>query len=151
MISNDNLIFIENRFFVHHEQREDIKCGFFSNKKPTLEKKELCVGLLKDANNFWQIMCEIRQNWKNSFKVNLSNKTINRRAWLGQASCCYAFGCSCFEVMKYWNYLNEDEQFLANKTANKMIKLFEMEDLNAKNTFGNRRFNRCTRTIEMDF
>lgn len=139
------------RVFYHHDFWEDAKNGMYDLQSIDDDKILKCVTLLSDQEIFWDTMCQMKIDWPYCFDVNLSNKTINRRAWLGQASCCYNYGISFNITIRAWNLLEDKTKKLANNTAQKMIDLYERENEDGKNTIRNECFRRCDRTHEMDF
>ena len=47
----------------------------------------------------------------------LTNPSVNKIAWIGQASCCFAFGSTSLETKKAWNTLREEKKENANNIA----------------------------------
>jgi hypothetical protein len=71
---------------------------------------------LSDSERFKEALDGVLREWKNSCEHYLTNKAMNRIAWLGQAAMCYATGipskyCSGF------NLLSQDQQDKANIIA----------------------------------
>ena len=66
-------------------------------------------------------------NWPNSSLQNLSNISMNRVAWLGQAACCFYGGVPSTATMFCWKYLSEATQKRSNRIANKIIKEWEQK------------------------
>lgn len=143
-------MFVQGRYFYHYSQLEDIYNGAYDDFIISQKNKKLVISMFVDSELFWDTMRQMKIDWPNCFNYNLSNKTINRRAWLGQASANYSFGVAYKETIIYWNLLNESQKSKANYTAQKMIDLYERE-LNGKKILKNGCFDRCERTIEMDF
>ena len=63
--------------------------------------------------------------WRVSASVQLSNRSRNRQAWIGQAACCFAFDCPEHQVKAAWHRLTETQQVLANHTADAIIQIWE--------------------------
>lgn len=108
-----------SRVFHTFDKWECHKAGFY---KPSVEgkTKEQCeleyAEFLRDDARFRSALDRVVSEWKNSCEHYLTNKAMNRIAWLGQASMCIATGvpsvfCSGF------NLLTEAEQLRANATA----------------------------------
>jgi len=68
-----------------------------------------------------KVVCD----WVKSCEHNLSNRTQNRKAWIGHAACAYANNCPEDIVRKAWSYLSEKQQRLANDQADFWIKYWE--------------------------
>jgi hypothetical protein len=72
-------------------------------------------------------MLEVIENWQISCEDKLSNISLNRKAWLGHAACCYKHGYPEYLVRKAWGTLTENQRELANNKANEAIKLWEQK------------------------
>lgn len=107
------------RIFHTFEKWECHKAGFYGSKKEgmTAEQCEQEYALfLSDENRFKEALNGVINEWVNSCEHYLTNKAMNRIAWLGQAAMCYATGipskfCSGF------NLLSPDQQDKANLIA----------------------------------
>jgi hypothetical protein len=107
------------RIFHTFEKWECHKAGFYASKKEgmTGEQCENAYAIfLSDSERFKEALDGVLREWKNSCEHYLTNKAMNRIAWLGQAAMCYATGipskyCSGF------NLLSQDQQDKANIIA----------------------------------
>lgn len=108
-----------DRIFHTHDKWECHKAGFYASKKDgmTSEECELAYAeFLRDVDKFSETLSKVTTEWVNSCEHYLTNKAMNRIAWLGQAAMCYATGipsvfCSGF------NLLSIEEQNAANEVA----------------------------------
>lgn len=108
-----------DRIFHTFEKWECHKAGFYASKKDgmTAEQCEIAYkDFLSDENAFKLGLDGVLNNWIHSCEHYLTNKAMNRIAWLGQAAMCYATGipskfCSGF------NLLNAEQQDKANNIA----------------------------------
>lgn len=114
------------RVFFHHEKWEDANNGLY-NVGNCPVKRLTSKKLLGNSEDFWDAMCQMKIDWPCSFEHNLSDKTQNRRAWLGQAACNYNHNAEFNLTIEAWNELSDSERNTANATANKMIEMFEKE------------------------
>ena len=72
--------------------------------------------MLSDLDIFESALQQVITEWKFSCEHYLSNKSMNRIAWLGQASACILLGIpACFRGG--FNLLSEQEQEAANLLA----------------------------------
>lgn len=109
----------EDRIFHTYDKWECHKAGFYASRKEgmTAEQCEVAYSeFLSNDNLFRETLEKIITEWKYSCEHYLTNKSMNRIAWLGQASMCYATGipskfCSGF------NLLSDDQKNKANETA----------------------------------
>lgn len=111
------------RIFHTHDKWECAKAGFYATKVDGYSSEQLqsrYAEFLKDTNRFQDTAMEVIHEWKNSCEHNLTNKAMNRIAWLGQASACYGEGIPN-QFMGGWNLLTIEEQNTANKVALEVI------------------------------
>lgn len=107
------------RIFHTWEKWECHKAGFYASKKEgmTAEQCENAYAdFLSNDDKFRNALEGVLNEWINSCEHYLTNKAMNRIAWLGQAAMCYATGipskfCSGF------NLLTNEQQEIANNTA----------------------------------
>jgi len=83
------------------------------------------IVLLSNPEEFRKVAQKVINEWKFSTQMNLSNRSRNRQAWLGQASCCYAYGVPEFMTKHGWRFLSEEQQKAANEVADEVIKYWE--------------------------
>lgn len=123
------------RIFHTHDKWECAKAGFYASVKAGMSAEECekaYASFLSDSKKFRKALKGVTSEWKNSCEHYLTNKAMNRIAWLGQASMCYATGipskfCSGF------NLLSQRQQEEANEVAlealNNWLKKYNMEEL----------------------
>ncbi len=117
-----------DQYYSHHDNWEDFKSGMYcgtTDKNPDLIEK--AKSLLSDNDLFYNTLKEILIKWPVASKVNLTNKGINRRSWLGHAACCYLYSIPEIITRKAWNELNELQQFNANTVAERFILEYEKD------------------------
>jgi hypothetical protein len=108
-----------NRIFHTYDKWECHKAGFYASSVPgktANDCEQEYADFLSDDNAFREALSKVIIEWKNSCEHYLTNTAMNRIAWLGQASMCYARGIPS----KYcggFNRLSEDEKQTANETA----------------------------------
>jgi hypothetical protein len=107
---------------------EDYISGMYdtSAKHNEEELVNLAIKLLSNENLFFDTCKEVIKHWTISSRVNLTNKTCNRKAWLGQASCCYLHGVPEIYTRIAWGKLSSEMQYKANLIAEKIINSFEL-------------------------
>lgn len=118
------------QFYAKYTDWEDYQNGMYDsydlNKKESLINES--INLLTDLNKFYKTMNIIIKKWKISTKVNLTNLETNRKAWLGQAACCYNHNCPETLTRIAWSRLTTEQQIKANKTAQKIITEYERKN-----------------------
>lgn len=109
----------ENRIFHTYDKWECHKAGFYKSTVEGMTKSEAekaYADFLADDARFSQALDKVINEWVYSCQHYLTNTSMNRIAWLGQAAMCYATGvpsifCSGF------NLLTEEQQNHANEIA----------------------------------
>lgn len=116
------------RFYARYELWEDYQNGMYD--KPPESKIDMLVSaakdILGDCERFELIGLQVISRWVVASAVNLTNRSENRRAWIGQSVCCYE--CEVPEILtrQAWAQLSESQRAKANKVADKIIKHFEV-------------------------
>jgi ParB-like chromosome segregation protein Spo0J len=113
----------ENRIFHTYEKWECHKAGFYASTKKDWTHEQCeneYVRVLTDLELFENILNKLIVEWKYSCEHYLTNKSMNRIAWLGQAAVCYESGVPS-RYSSAWFNLTEDQQNEANLTALKAL------------------------------
>jgi len=110
----------EGRIFHTYDKWECYKNGFFGTTAPegmtTSQCEEAYAAFLSDDNKFKTALDGVITEWKHSCEHNLTNKSMNRIAWLGQAAMTFATGISSKFCGGFYK-LSEEQQGIANHTA----------------------------------
>lgn len=110
------------RIYHHFSKWEDYKSGFYSSSFNDTENHiALCIDILTNQKIFEDTALKMIDNWRYSIEHNLTDNTINRIAYIGQSSCCFANGTPSFVTKLAWGYLSENERNEANNTAKKIL------------------------------
>lgn len=117
-----------NRIYHHFETWECWRAGFYDASPPegmTHEQaQEAYREFLSDIPRFVEAMQSVIEQWPNSCDQFLSNTSINRVAWMGQAAMCNATGVpSAFRGG--YRLLTAKQQTAANAAARQMIEMWE--------------------------
>lgn len=116
-------------------QWEDYLNGMYETVcNDEIDQQSKVIELLSNCELFYLVGLEMISKWVVSSEVNLTNNRINRRAWIGQASCSYKFGVIEIQTKIAWGLLQENQRIEANNVAEKLIKMYEKKD---KAIFGN--------------
>lgn len=107
---------------------ECCKYGFYSSFDDLditkEEAQEKYREFLSDLSRFEQALIGVINEWNFSCEHFLTNTSINRIAWLGQASCAYAMGIPA-EARGGFKLLTEQQQKEADSLALKYLKIWE--------------------------
>jgi len=118
------------RIYHRYENWECFKNGFFKNvsgsEKEVLSKK--VIELFSDSKLTELYMQKVVSEWPFSSEHNLSNNSMNRVAWLGQAACCIYAGIPFKITMENWRFVDEKKQIKACEIAQKIITKYESKN-----------------------
>jgi hypothetical protein len=116
----------KSRIYHTFDKWECYKHGFFSSKHETLSKEECeqkYIEVLTELNTFEKALKRVISEWKYSCEHYLTNKAMNRIAWLGQASVCILHNIpSCYSYA--WFSLSKEEMDKANLLALKYLNIW---------------------------
>jgi hypothetical protein len=116
----------DTRIFHTYDKWECYKSGFYANKKEGYSD-EWCnneyVRILTNEELFSSTLEKVIVEWKHSCEHYLTNSSMNRIAWLGQAAVCYESGvpasyCGAF------NLLSDEQKKSANIIAKKYLDIW---------------------------
>jgi len=131
----------ESRIFHTYEKWECHRAGFYENTKEGMAKaecEEAYRAFLSNDKEFEKALKKVTTEWKHSCEHYLTNSAMNRIAWLGQASACYALGIPS-AYRGGFNLLSEEEQLKANKLAlkylNKWLKANGRKEITLEEAF----------------
>jgi len=106
--------------------REDYLNGFYNT---TTENDELysrkVIKLFKSEYRTIRAMSSVIKKWKKTTEHNLTNGSINKIAWLGQAACCYSLKAPDYITKKAWWELPKETRDRADKNAKDLIEAYE--------------------------
>ncbi len=113
------------RIYHPWDKWEDYKFNFYGGQNFEHDKSlQKYADLLKDLHKFETALKVIIKEWKYSMEHNLSNKDMNRIAYLGQAANAYVNKVPSAVSMGGYNLLTSDEQIAADRLAEKYLNLW---------------------------
>lgn len=102
---------------------EDFQNGMYEMGEH--EGLEEAKTLLSNPDELKKIMIIVCGEWIYSGEVNLSNRSRNRQAWLGQAACSYNSKTTEEVTRIAWGELTDQQREDANKVADEVIARWE--------------------------
>jgi len=119
----------ENRIFHTFDKWEAVAAGFFLPGLKGRDKEE-CEqeygAFLADSNQFAEGIQKVFKEWPNSCEHNLTNSSMNRIAWIGQAAACAARGLPS-TYRGGFSALPKETQNIANEVALKYLNVWLKE------------------------
>ena len=115
--------------FIHYLKWECYQNKMWSKVDKETEKQMLDVAISFTGDHilYGQAMKEVSEKWKNSMINFLTNKSINRKAYLGHCAVCYKLNIPEYIVRMAWKQLTEKQRIMADYVAEKTIKEWEIE------------------------
>jgi hypothetical protein len=106
---------------------EDFQNGMWRILEKTQEEAFLKNAIEFTGNHklYGEWMLKVVNSWKFSCEHNLTNTSMNRRAWVGHAAACMAIDCPEYITRRAWWNLSKEQQDLANAQADEAIKIWE--------------------------
>jgi len=123
------------RLFEKYTEWEDYKNGMYemyNGDDELLIRKS--VNLLSDETLFFEACKSVIEHWKITASVHLTNNTINKKAWIGQAACSYLHKVPELLTRVAWGKLTKDQQDKANAVAEIVISSYLNNLENENNT-----------------
>lgn len=103
---------------------ESVKYGLYAEASPKMnaeESKRAYAAFLSDEERFRKALQRVLLDWPIACEQFLSNESINRIAWLGQASMCIETGVPC-KYRSGFALLSNDQQQRANAIAHEALQ-----------------------------
>jgi hypothetical protein len=113
------------RVYHHYLDWEEIDhnmWGSVTNRKAFLLKAIKFTG---DHKLYGRFMMRVALEWPISCENALTDQNINQKAWIGHAACALALGCPEDITRQAWKELSYEQQFLANKEAERAIQTWK--------------------------
>ena len=122
------------RVFYHYEQWEDYKNRMYDRPETGItseERIQKAIECLSDETICLENMRKVVREWPIGTEQVLTNRSQNRKAWLGWCACFMYGGCHDEETRKAWNIMTDEARKSANAIAEKVIKEWEAQYENA--------------------
>lgn len=124
-----------SRIFHTWDKWECYKAGFYENTLDGMTNDECekeFIRVLSNQDLFSSTLNKVINEWVNSCEHYLTNKSMNRIAWLGQAAVCFETGVPS-RYSSAWSRMSDEDRLNANNTAliylNKWLVLNGMEEV----------------------
>lgn len=105
---------------------EEIKAGMWADVDNCKEFLTKAIEFTGDHKRYGRYMRKVIRQWKYSCENALTDKSLNKKAWLGHAACAMALGCPEDITRSAWGHLTDEQRLLANKQAARAIQMWEL-------------------------
>ena len=112
------------QIYHHYQLWECYKNGMWISSNCDIKLKQ-AIEFTSDHIIYGNAMFEVINNWKYSCENFLSNKSINRKAYLGHCAVSFKLNIPECITRKAWKYLTKEQQDLANNEA--LINILKWE------------------------
>tara|TARA_R100000808_G_C2153197_1_gene163206 strand:+ start:5646 stop:6038 length:393 start_codon:yes stop_codon:yes gene_type:complete len=109
------------------------------NSNSEIKMLDLAISFTGNHILYGKEMENVVFKWKNTMINHLTNKSINRKAFLGHCAVFYKHQIPEYITRKAWKHLTKKQQILADNVAHKIIKKWEtmyMRKLNNTLNYG---------------
>ena len=103
---------------------EDYRFGFYNNCSGKEKQKfiDLALEMFNSKDLTTENMYRVVTEWVNSCEHNLTNESMNKIAYIGQAACCMYGKVPSTVTMEAWNLLDTETQTQANQIAEEVLQ-----------------------------
>jgi hypothetical protein len=119
------------RIFHHYKKWEDYNAGMWKKiqgkKRDALLKK--AIKFTGNADLYGEWMIKVIKQWPITCEHNLTDLSINRRAFIGHCAVCLAINCPEDITREAWHCLTDRQKIDANRKADLAIENWEKEHI----------------------
>lgn len=114
---------------------EDYKYDFYENcsGKAKEEKRELCFQMFNNEMETRRCMFYVVYNWRKSMEHNLTNNSMNKIAYIGQAACAFYAKIPNTVTMECWSDLTEEVKQRSNFIAEQALNAWMSNNKHLEN------------------
>ncbi len=116
------------RIYHPYDKWEDWINGMWrklSNAEEEAHYEAKAIEFTGDAKLYGEFMRLVTEKWTMACQHNLTEKSMNRRAWVGHAAVCLAFGCPEYITRRAWWKLTQEQRDAADAQADLAIAKWE--------------------------
>ena len=113
--------------WVPYTEWEDYKFGMWGKSNDEDNDLKKAIEFTSDYLRYGHAMGKVSIAWPMTMINSLSNKSINRKAFLGHCAVCFELGIPEYITRKAWGFLTEQQRYDADKIATHHIKVWEYE------------------------
>ncbi len=106
---------------------EDWQAGMWQVPHDVTAEMEQAAHILGNPALFLDAARAMLRDWPTAAEQNLTDMAQNRRAWVGQATCCHMAGVTEQATRQAWWTLTVREQYDANMIADRAVTEWQTE------------------------
>lgn len=115
------------RIYHHYSKWEEIPMWQRLHKSKEEMMLQQSITFTGDAELYGSFMLQVLHYWPISCEHNLSDVTMNRKAWIGHAAAWIGISSPEYITRMAWAYLTKQQQIDANAKADEAIKFWECQ------------------------
>lgn len=104
---------------------EELPAGMWATVSDRKAHLKRAIAFTSDHKKYGRFMLKVAIEWPFSCENALTDKKLNRKAWIGHAACAMAIGCPEDITREAWGHLTESQRELANREADRVIRAWE--------------------------
>jgi protoheme ferro-lyase len=118
------------RIYHHYKFWEDYPAGFYENMSGSVKEEKIkkVIEMFNSEELTSEFMNRVIDEWKYSCEQNLTNESINKIAYIGQAACCLYDRIPSTVTMEAWSLLSKEVQDRSDKIALEIISKWESQN-----------------------
>lgn len=120
------------RVWVPIDQWEEIRYNMWGTVESRRDYLRRAIIFTGNHRLYGRYMQRVTKEWPRSCLNALTDRSINRKAWIGHAATALALRCPEDITRQAWSHLTHEQQALANRQADRAIQSWEVryrEDL----------------------
>lgn len=111
---------------------EEIKYNMWGEVKDKKKFLKMAIDFTSNHKLYGSFMNRVIKEWPTSCENALTDYSINRKAWIGHAASALAIQCPEDIVRLAWRELTDEQKYLANEEARKVITIWENDYFESK-------------------
>lgn len=105
------------RVYIRYQDWEDYQNGMWRRVDNEDDWLKQAIEFTGNYRLYGKWMNRVIWEWGRTMLNNLTNPSMNHRAFVGHCACCLAFGCPEYIVRRAWKELTDDQRELADNEA----------------------------------
>lgn len=113
--------------YIHYLEWEDFHAGMWGRSDDEEGDLHAAIQFTGDAERYGEAMRQVIKAWPRTMLHNLTNPSMNKRAFLGHCAVCYAIQIPEYIVRRAWKELTDEQRTAADAVAQQTIDQWKKE------------------------